>query len=113
VAHAVGLLHGRIPLHLRGLELALDEQRAVHSPDGLAPRLVQLPLLRRVVSITDHDSGAPVTHTLELLRTRRVDTYAVKVDGQPWRQAGWSAVLAMLRKAYPRIPSPRSTVWQT
>lgn len=73
----------------------------------------ELPLLRRVVSVTDHDTGEPVTHTVELLRTRRTDTYAVKVDGQPWRQAGWSAVLAMLRKAYPRIPSPRSTFWQT
>lgn len=44
---------------------------------------VELPELRRVITITDHDTGLPVTHTLELRRTRRVDTYAVRVDGQP------------------------------
>ncbi len=71
-----------------------------------------LPLLRRVVVITDHDTGEPVTHTLRLLRSARVDTYRVEVDGQPWRRAGWSAVLAMLRKAYPRVPSLRSDAWE-
>lgn len=68
----------------------------------------ELPNLRRVVTITDHDTGEPVTHVIELRKTRRVDTYAVAVDGKPWRAAGWSAVLAMLRKAYPRVLSPRA-----
>jgi hypothetical protein len=72
----------------------------------------ELPPLRRVVTVTDHDAGQAVTHTVELWRTRRVDTYAVKVDGKPWRKAGWSAVLAMLRKAFPRVPSARSSIWQ-
>jgi hypothetical protein len=67
-----------------------------------------LPELRRVVTVTDYDSGEPVTHELRLLRSNRIDTYRVECDGQPWRRAGWSAVLSMLRRAYPRLPSPRS-----
>lgn len=78
------------------------------APVGRAP---ELPDLRRVVTVTDYDSGLPVTHTLELRRTRRVDTYAVSADGQPWRYCGWSAVLAGLRKSYPRVPSARSDFW--
>lgn len=46
-----------------------------------------LPELRRVVTITDYDTGEPVTHELRLLRSRRVDSYRVLVDGQPWHQA--------------------------
>lgn len=72
-----------------------------------------LPELRRVVTITDYDTGEPVTHELRLLRSRRVDSYRVIVDGQPWHRAGWTAVLAMLRRAYPRVPSPRSDFWSS
>lgn len=79
---------------------------------GPSPRAPELPLLRREVTITDHDTGQPITHTLRLLRSNRVDTYRVECDGQPWRRAGWSAVLAMLRRAYPRIPSPRNDFWR-
>lgn len=53
----------------------------------------------------------PITHTVELRRSNRVDVYRVSVDGQPWRACGWSAVLVMLRKAYQRALSPRSADW--
>lgn len=76
---------------------------------GRAP---DLPELRREVVVIDYDSGAPVTHTLHLYRTERVDTYRIEADGQTWRRAGWSACLAGLRKAYSRVPSPRNDVWR-
>jgi uncharacterized membrane protein len=41
--------------------------------------------LRRVVTITDYDSGQPVTHELHLMRSRRVDVYRVACDGVLWR----------------------------
>ena len=71
-----------------------------------------LPDLRREVIVVDYDSGQPVTHTLHLYRTRRVDTYRIEADGQPWKCGGWTAALAGLRKAYPRVPSPRSDFWR-
>ena len=78
-------------------------------PEGRAP---DLPLLRREVIVIDYDSGEPVTHTLELKRTNRVDTYALFADGKLWKRGGWSAALDGLRKAYPRVPSPRSDFWR-
>lgn len=93
---------------LEAMRRGRDAARMRRPAPGRAPNL---PDLRRVVTITDHDTGEPVTHVIELRRTRRVDTYSVSVDGQPWRCAGWSAVLGMLRKAYPRVPSPRSGFW--
>jgi len=71
-----------------------------------------LPDLRRVVTVTDYDSGQPVTHTLEMRKTARIDTYAITADGQPWKACGWSAALAGLRKSYQRVPSPRSDFWE-
>lgn len=70
---------------------------------GAAP----LPTLRRTVIIIDRDFGLRVTR-LDLWRTRRVDTYRVTVDGREWRQMGWSALLAAVRRAMPRVGSPRS-----
>ena len=63
-----------------------------------------LPDLRRVIEITDFDSGTPITHRIELYRTDRIDYYNVNIDGNPWQQRiGWSRVLEGLRKALPRI----------
>lgn len=81
--------------------------------DRPAPaRAPDLPELRREIIVIDYDSGEPVTHTLHLYRTGRVDTYRVEADGKPWRDCGWSTALAGLRKAYPRVPSPRSDFWR-
>lgn len=70
-----------------------------------------LPLLRREVVVIDYDTPTPSTHTLRLYRTNRVDTYRIEADGKPWKRAGWSACLVGLRKAYQRLPSPRSDFW--
>lgn len=94
---------------LEAMRCGKDRARMAREPEGRAP---DLPLLRRVVTVTDFDSGKPVTHTLEMRRTRRVDVYAILADGQPWKCCGWSAALAGLRKAYPRVPSPRSDFWE-
>lgn len=62
------------------------------------------PDLRRVIEITDFDTGQPVTHRIELRRSDRIDCYSVTADGKPWRQrAGWAQVLAGIRKAMPRV----------
>ena len=88
----------------RGKDLA----RMARDPQGRAP---ELPELRREVIVIDYDTGSPVTHTLHLYRTRRVDTYRVEADGIPWKRCGWSEALVGLRKAYQRVPSPRSDFW--
>lgn len=77
-------------------------------PRGRAP---DLPELRREVIVIDYDSGQPVAHTLHLFKTNRIDTYRIEADGKPWKCGGWSACLVGLRKAYPRVPSPRSDFW--
>lgn len=68
---------------------------------------VDLPELRMRITIERLDFGRDV-HVVELRRTRRVDVYAVTVDGAPWRCAGLSAVLAGIRKAHPRVLSARA-----
>lgn len=93
---------------LEAMRRGKDRARMERTAPGRAP---DLPELRREVLVIDHDSGEPVTHTLHLYRTRRVDTYRVEADGKPWKRCGWSAALAGLRKAYQRIPSPRSDFW--
>ena len=92
----------------RRAQATRDRNRMAREPQGRPP---DLPELRRVVTVTDYDGPTAVTHTLHLYRTTRVDTYRVEADGKPWQLCGWSAVLAGLRKAYPRIPSPRSDFW--
>ena len=86
-----------------------ERARLARPAEGRAP---DLPHLRREVIVIDYDSGEPVTHTLHLYRTNRVDTYALFADGKPWKRGGWSKALEGLRKAYPRVPSPRSDFWQ-
>lgn len=62
-----------------------------------------LPDLRRRIVIEDWDFWHRV-HVLELHRTSRIDCYRVVADGRPWkRRAGWSRILAGLRKALPRL----------
>lgn len=64
---------------------------------------VALPLLRRKIVITDYDFGE-VVHTLDLYRADRIDCFAVRVDGKPWKKRiGMSRILAGLRKSMPRV----------
>lgn len=93
---------------LQAMQRGRDAARMARPAPGRAP---DLPELRREVIVIDYDTGKPVTHTLHLYRTRRVDTYRVEADGKPWRCCGWSSALMGLRKAYPRVPSPRSDFW--
>lgn len=61
------------------------------------------PELRRIIEITDLDSGTPVKHRMELYRTDRIDCYDVFVDNRLWkRRIGWSKILEGLRKSLPR-----------
>lgn len=66
-----------------------------------------LPELRMRITVERLDF-VHETHVIELHRTRRVDVYAVTIDGLPWRRAGLSAVLEGIRKACPRVASPRA-----
>jgi hypothetical protein len=94
---------------LEAMRRGKDRARMERPAPARAP---ELPELRREVIVIDYDSGEPVAHTLHLYRTERVDTYCIEADGKPWRRGGWSACLAGLRKAYPRVPSPRSDIWR-
>lgn len=70
-------------------------------------RAPDLPDLRMRITVERFDFGDE-QHVIELHRTRRVDVYAVTIDGKPWRTAGLSAVLEGVRKACPRVASPRA-----
>ena len=75
-------------------------------------RMPDLPLLRRTITVTDYDAGNPITHVLQLWRCGRVDQYRATADGKHWKyRIGWSRLLAGLRKAYHRLPGPRSDFW--
>lgn len=76
---------------------------ARHAPDYPA----ELPDLRMRITVERFDFAGE-RHVIELHRTRRVDVYRATVDGQAWITAGLSAVLAGLRKALPRVASPRA-----
>jgi hypothetical protein len=88
-------------------------RRARHRPDA-APEdqrqpAWQPPLLRRRITIEDFDGAAPTTHTIELFRTRRIDSYRAVIDGAEWQaRIGWSRVLDGMRRALPRLLSPRN-----
>lgn len=93
---------------IEALKRGRDRANASKPARGYPP---VLPELRREVIVIDYDGPEPVTHTLHLFKTRRVDRYRVEADGKPWKSCGWSVALAGLRKAYQRVPSPRSDFW--
>lgn len=94
---------------LEAMRRGKDRARMERKQQGRAP---DLPLLRRRVIVTDYDTGQPVTHTLDLYRTRRIDQYRAEADGKPWKEKiGWSKILEKLRKSHQRLPSPRSDFW--
>ncbi len=64
----------------------------------------ELPQLRRIIEVTDFDSGQPITHRIELYSCDRIDCYNALVDGKKWLiRIGWSKVLAQLRMNLPRL----------
>jgi hypothetical protein len=90
----------RLAAMRQGKERARMEQSAPYYPPAL-------PDLRIRITVERFDVGEE-SHIFELRKTRRIDQYAVFVDGEPWRVAGLSTVLAGLRKATPRLMSSRS-----
>jgi hypothetical protein len=81
---------------------AAKERKRLEGPAPDYPP--DLPNLRRVITVTDYDTGEPVTHTIELYKSNRIDCYRAVVDGAPWKdRIGWSKILAGLRKALPRV----------
>lgn len=71
-------------------------------------RAPELPELRMRITVERFDFGDE-RHVFELRRTRRVDVYAVTIDGKPWRECGLTKALEGLRKASPRVASTRAT----
>jgi hypothetical protein len=95
---------------LEAMRRGKDRARMARPPQGRQP---DLPNLRREVIVTDFDTGQPVTHTLHLYKTRRIDSYRAEADGMPWKdRIGWSEALAKLRKAFVRVPGARSDFWR-
>jgi len=74
--------------------------------EGPSPEYpAQTPALRRSIVIVDHDFGT-VEHRIDLYRTNRIDCYRVVADGVEWKKrAGWSRVLAAVRKSFLRVGS--------
>lgn len=83
-------------------------QRQEQAPEDQRPSHWQPPPLRRRITIEDFDGAEPRTHVVELYRTSRIDSYRAVVDGREWQpRIGWSRVLDGLRRALPRLLSPR------
>ncbi|WP_416305947.1 hypothetical protein [Neptunicella sp. SCSIO 80796] len=80
-----------------------QKQQAQQENDETNP-VQKTPNLRRLVIITDYNSGEPVTHKLELFKTDHIDCYKVFVDWRLWKERiGWSNILKGIRKALPRL----------
>jgi hypothetical protein len=79
-----------------------NEQRLENTEDVRPVQVI--PKLRRVIDITDYDSGQPAVHPIELRKCDRIDCYDGFVDGELWkRPVGWSNILTGIRKAIPRL----------
>ena len=90
---------------LRAMKAGKDAARLARpAPDYPPP----LPDLRMRITVERFDCGAESVHVFEMRRSRRIDQYAVEVDGKPWAVCGLSDVLAGLRKATPRMLSARA-----
>lgn len=82
--------------------------RPAATEDEQRPAAWRPPKLRRRITIEDFDGVEPCTHVVELYRTARIDSYRAVIDGRDWNtRIGWSRVLDGLRRALPRLASPR------
>ena len=73
--------------------------------EGPAPKYpYEPPDIRRRIILEDYDFGRTVRHEFVLLKSNRIDTYLLVVDGKllPGR-IGWSRVVELLRKALVRV----------
>lgn len=65
----------------RKVEAMRRGRQAARSARPAQERAPELPDLRRMVVVTDYDSGQPTTHTFVMYRTARVDTFRIEIDG--------------------------------
>lgn len=85
-----------------------EQRRAECAENEQRQAAWQPPQLRRRVTIEDFDGEEPHIHTIELFRTSRIDSYRAVVNGTEWKASiGWSRVLDGVRRALPRLLSPR------
>jgi hypothetical protein len=89
----------------RSMQAGRDRARMSKSAPA---RTEPLPDVRMRITVERMDPGAESVHVFTLRRARRVDQFAVMVDGKPWRVCGLSGVLEELRKATPRMLSTRA-----
>lgn len=62
------------------------------------------PDIRRRVIVIDYDFGREVRHEFVLLKSNRIDSYRVAVDGKLLKgRMGWAKVLELTRKAFVRV----------
>lgn len=72
---------------LQAMKRGKERAAMAREPRG---RMPELPQLRREIIVTDFDTGDPVTHTMHLYRSDRVDCYRAVADGRPWKdRIGW------------------------
>lgn len=92
----------------RKYQATLHRLRPDIAPEDQRHAMWQPPQLRRRITIEDFDGTEPRVHTIELFRTRRIDSYRAVVDGTEWKTSiGWSRVLDGVRRALPRLLSTR------
>lgn len=89
---------------LAAMRAAKDRKRMERDPPAYP---AELPEVRMRITVERLDF-TPTVHVFELRKTRRVDVYDIRVDGQPWKRGGLTAALEGLRKACPRVLSARA-----
>jgi hypothetical protein len=89
---------------LAAMKAGRERARLAREPE---PRAAELPELRMRITVERFDFGHE-SHSFELRKTRRVDVYRISVDGKDWKRGGLTAALEGIRKACPRVMSPRS-----
>lgn len=89
---------------LAAMRSAKERKRLDSAPPSYP---AELPEVRMRITV-ERLEFTPTVHVFELRKTRRVDVYDIRVDGQPWKRGGLTAALEGLRKACPRVLSPRA-----
>lgn len=92
--------------HQEALRRGKDQARADRPAPEYPP---DRPDLRLEIIVRRHDCGELIEHHFRFHDTRRVDVYRITCNGAPWQaRLGLSRAVALIRKAIPRLPSPRS-----